>query len=198
MIIHTRTAFPVRSVIATLVATLTTIIAVAVTAATLLAAPAHAHAGLVGSTPEDGATIEQFDDTVVLTFTEEVAQPVTVVVTDPAGAGLQVGEATIDGNEVRQQVEPATVAGLHTLAFRVVSSDGHPITGQVRVTVESPDAPTPTSSSVTEDVPDASDPDTRDDDGTQTLSWLVAGGLVLGLAALLLAVLAVTTRRKKQ
>lgn len=174
--------------------------------AMLAAAPAQAHSGLVGSTPEDGASIEQLDDEVVLRFSEEVREPVMVVVTDPEGSGLQEGDAVVDGAEVRQAVEPATVAGVHTIAYRVVSADGHPVTGQLRVTVEAPadatTAPAPDSSpgstggAATDDSSSDAAPASTDDSSADrsTTTWVAVGAAVLAVLAALVLLLA---RRRK-
>ncbi|GGD08212.1 copper resistance CopC family protein [Nocardioides daphniae] len=172
-----------------------TVVAVVAAAATVLlgAAPALAHAGLTGSSPEDGTSLTELPTEVVLTFSEEVRTPATVVVTGPDGAGLQSGEATVEGDEVRQPVERGRAAGEHTIAYRVISSDGHPITGQVRFTLEGegsevgvPNA-TP-SADPSADAADAADEGTDGTDGTDgtwSVSWLVAGGVLLVLVLLL-------------
>ena len=128
----TRTPYVLSLLLAALLA------AAAVVAPGTLTPPAHAHAGLVDSDPADGATIPQFSDEVVLTFSEDVQGPVTVIVTDPEGTGLQDGDPVVNGPDVRQPVDPATVAGQHTIAYRVISADGHPITGQPQVAVDDP------------------------------------------------------------
>lgn len=160
------------------------------------AVPAGAHAGLVDSDPADGATVDQLAGEVTLTFSEEVRGPVTVVVTDPDGTGLQDGDAVVDGPRVVQPVERATVAGLHTIAYRVISADGHPITGQVRVTVEATSSedgvPDPTPSASPEETPTDADtsPDTTpgttpgttaEDGDSATAIWLTAGALAVVL-----------------
>lgn len=165
------------------------------------AAPAQAHAGLTGSTPEDGATLTELPSEVVLTFSEEVSAPATVIVTGPDGSGLQTGEAEVDGDEVHQAVERAQVGGAYTIAYRVISSDGHPITGQVRFTLElqgsESGVPNPTpSQSATDAAPDSAD----EADGTWSTSWLVAGGVLLLLVLVLLvaALVARTAKGRRQ
>lgn len=166
--------------------------------ASLATAPAQAHAGLVGSTPEDGATVEQLDDEVVLRFSEEVREPAMVVVTDPEGSALQEGDPVVDGAEVRQELEPATVAGVHTIAYRVISTDGHPVTGQLRVQVDSPTDPS-TAPSTDPAADPAGDDDAdaartvSDGDGT-TATWVAASAAALALVAALVLLL---TRRRK-
>lgn len=94
-----------------------------------LAAPASAHASLVGTDPEAGSSIATLPDTVTLTFSQDMRAPAYVVVTGPDGDVVE-GDPTIDGAEVTQAVGAAP-AGDYTLTYRVVSDDGHPVSGSV-------------------------------------------------------------------
>ncbi|MDF9716665.1 copper resistance protein CopC [Nocardioides sp. ChNu-153] len=94
-----------------------------------LAAPAQAHASLVASTPEDGATLEGAPTEVALQFSGEVRAPAYVVVTGPAGDVVD-GDPVIDGDTVTQPLGDG-IEGGYTIAYRVVSEDGHPISGQL-------------------------------------------------------------------
>ena len=98
-----------------------------------LAGTASAHATLIGSDPADGATLQAPPTTVTLTFddTLENFEPV-VTVTGPDGNQYQSGATTIDGVTLSTAVLPLTAAGTYTIAYRVVSDDGHPVEGQVR------------------------------------------------------------------
>ncbi|QCX26358.1 copper resistance CopC family protein [Nocardioides jishulii] len=192
----TRTRRPVAPALAAaLTAGLVTV------AMALGAAPAQAHAGLTGSTPEDGATLTELPAEVVLTFSEQVSGPATVVVTGPDGGGLQTGEAEVDGDEVRQAVERGQAGGAYTIAYRVISSDGHPITGQVRFTLELEGSesgvpnPTPSQSATDPNAPEGTGSAGSTDD-TWSVSWLVAGGVLL-LLVIVLLVAALVARTAK-
>lgn len=130
-----------------------------------LAAPAQAHASLVASSPEDGASVATLPDEVSLTFSQEVRAPAYVVVTGPGG-DLAAGDPAIDGDTVTQAVT-AGPAGDYSLTFRVVSSDGHPITGEVTFTVTEGDGSTPDSSAVADD-PEVAGAGTTDPAETDT------------------------------
>ena len=100
-------------------------------AALLLApAPAFAHDVLIASDPEDEATLDTVPEEVVLTFNNS---PVpggsgsAIVVTGPDGTEKQEGELTFDETDVSVDLAPLTEAGEYGIAYRVVSSDGHPI-----------------------------------------------------------------------
>ena len=100
-------------------------------AALLLApAPAFAHDALIDSDPEDGATLDTVPEEVVLTFNNspmEGGSGSAIVVTGPDGAETQEGDLTFDGPDVSVDLAPLAEAGEYSIAFRVVSSDGHPI-----------------------------------------------------------------------
>jgi hypothetical protein len=108
------------------------------------AGPAFAHATLIGSNPAEGAVLQTAPSTVTLTFDDTLAEfEPTVVVTGPDGNRYQSGPASIDGAELSSAVAPLTVAGPYTIAYRVVSHDGHPVQGEVRFEL-APTAVTPT------------------------------------------------------
>jgi methionine-rich copper-binding protein CopC len=116
-----------------------------VVAPVALAAPASAHDSLTGSNPSAGSTVTIAPERVKLTFTDEVKKiGLTVLVKDPSGASVTDGEPTIDGTAVLQPVNALTVPGEYTVAYRVVSSDGHPINGRFTFTLDVP-SPSPSS-----------------------------------------------------
>jgi copper resistance protein C len=98
----------------------------------LAVAPAAAHTDLASSTPADGQVLTDAPDTVSLTFTEPVqAEFAQVAVTDGAGSTVNAGEPTVDGPLVQQPIS-VTADGTYTVAYRIVSADGHPVSGQLR------------------------------------------------------------------
>src|SRR5689334_18344567 len=93
------------------------------------ASPALAHTALKSSDPEKGATVKTLDK-VTLTFTESVRFPV-VLVRDADGRDYQDGKPKADGPTVTQQVSGALPSGKYTIAWRIVSADGHPVEGEI-------------------------------------------------------------------
>jgi copper resistance protein C len=110
--------------------------------------PAHAHTTLVSSTPADAGRLDTAPATVELVFSEPVdPRLVTVVVTSADGAQWQDGAPVVSEAVVSQAVRPLANAGDYTVAYRVVSSDGHPVTGELRFSVAgSVSTPNPSSS----------------------------------------------------
>lgn len=124
----------------------------AAASALLAAAPASAHEELVSTSPADGAVLDAVPAEVTLTFGEEVESlGAAVVVTDSSGARIGDGAPVVDGVTVTQALLPDAAAGAVTVAYRIVSGDGHPVSGTVAFTLELPD-PTP---SATETMPSA-------------------------------------------
>jgi methionine-rich copper-binding protein CopC len=96
---------------------------------------AQAHTTLVSSTPEDGATIESLPTTVSFTFDENVATPAFVAVTAPDGKSIIDGSPNVLDATVTQEIKPVGEKGTYSMSYRVISSDGHPVTGTLRFTV---------------------------------------------------------------
>ncbi|MEU6738660.1 copper resistance CopC family protein [Streptosporangium sandarakinum] len=107
---------------------------------TAFASPALAHDALKSSSPAKDAKVESLDE-VKLTFTASVRFP-AVVVRGPDDAAHQDGKPAVDGPTVTQKVKADLPPGRYVIAYRVVSSDGHPIEGEIPFTLKgSPSAP---------------------------------------------------------
>ena len=95
-------------------------------------AAAQAHDVLEKTTPADGTTVEHLPGDVSLVFSQQPLEiGLQVVITGPSGDAAE-GLATIQGREVRQAISSAAPAGEYTVAYRVTSDDGHPISGSFR------------------------------------------------------------------
>lgn len=100
-----------------------------------LALPAQAHAELESMTPTIDSAVNSAPASISLTFSEEVqALGATVVVLDPAGNAVQQGEASAAGRTLSIALQPLTQPGTYRVNFRVVSADGHVVTGSERFT----------------------------------------------------------------
>jgi copper resistance protein C len=88
---------------------------------------AAAHASLVGASPADGATVTAAPRQVTLTFDEPVREPAVIIVTDPQGRRVDRGGAQLLNDVLRVDLAPLAVPGRYTVAFRVLSDDGHPV-----------------------------------------------------------------------
>lgn len=92
--------------------------------------PAAAHISLLSSDPAPGQRLEQVPDQARLEFSEPVSEPAYVVVTAPGGARSDPDTVRVDGATVVVDL-PTGAEGAWALAFRVVSRDGHPVSGRV-------------------------------------------------------------------
>ncbi|MCK2220546.1 copper resistance protein CopC [Actinomadura sp. ATCC 31491] len=118
-------------------AALTAILAALLASGLLLvggAGPALAHDSLKSSSPAKGAEVESLEE-VRLEFSATVRMPF-VVVRGPDGAEYQSGEPVSDGPVVRQAVKASLPGGKYTIAYRIVSSDGHPVEGEIPFTLK--------------------------------------------------------------
>jgi copper resistance protein C len=156
--------------------------------------PASAHATLIGSDPKDGATVLRLPNDVELEFSEEVGSPAFVEVKAADGTNVSSGDPEVLGATVTQPLTAAGPAGAYTIAYRVVSADGHPISGELTFDVttgSSSTGSTPAGSSGDNSAPEpVSSSATDDDEGFFSRHvdhfavagvGLIAGGLLVGL-----------------
>lgn len=152
------------------------------------ASPASAHDELLGTDPAAGATVAALPSEVVLTFSGVLLTgdgATQVVVTDAAGADLTAGDPVVDGVRVTQPLT-GDASGAVQVAWRVVSSDGHPISGQFVFSVGESASTTPATTSPTPTAPAPAAQAAADD---LTAVWVAVGIVVIvgGLIGLLLA-----------
>ncbi|QDO87503.1 copper resistance protein CopC [Ornithinimicrobium ciconiae] len=150
---------------------------------TLLAIPASAHDSLSGSSPADGEVLTEVPSALELTYTGDISDlGVQFMVTGPDDRDVVLGTPEVDGNTVTQELVEELADGDYEVAWRVTSSDGHPISGTYVFTIEAstaaedpaqtdPPAETGTetdSATPTETPTDATAPPAPADDATQT------------------------------
>ncbi|WP_147942096.1 copper resistance protein CopC [Microbispora sp. CSR-4] len=153
--------------------------------AVVFASPASAHDSLKKSTPAANAVVSGLDE-IELEFSAHVSFPV-VVLHDAAGRRFESGTPRVDGSTVVEGVAGPLSPGSYTIAWRVVSSDGHPIEGEIPFIVGSSSA---ASAGGTAPVasPVAGEEGPRQETGTPGWIWaVVAAVVVLGVAAVLVA-----------
>ncbi|MEV6358388.1 copper resistance CopC family protein [Streptomyces hydrogenans] len=100
------------------------------------APPAAAHTELNGSDPANGAVLDAVPRTVTLTFSDPMSPTYAqLAVTGPDGTALGDGAPAVAGREVTLSLKAARVTGRYTVGYRVVSADGHPVSGTSAFTV---------------------------------------------------------------
>ncbi|GAA3215343.1 copper resistance CopC family protein [Actinocorallia longicatena] len=146
----------------------------------LLAAPASAHTELTGSTPGNGATLASAPARIALTFNENLrAGLVKIKIMGANDETWQRGKPAVQGNKVDQPVMPDLPNGAYTVGYRVVSEDGHPVTGTLEFTVNK----TSTAPAGTADAPEASaTPVASASSEGGAMRWLMVGaGIAAGI-----------------
>jgi copper transport protein len=96
---------------------------------------ATAHATLLVSEPADGATLDQNPKRIKLTFGEEVA-PLALKLLKPAGEIVQLTDFDRDRLTLIVHLPEQIDRGTSILSWRVMSKDGHPVSGTVTFTVD--------------------------------------------------------------
>lgn len=150
----------------------TLVVLLAVLAAMLLVGapvPASAHAALVGTDPGDGAVLDTAPASVTLEFNEPVTRS-EVVLTAPDGSPVPLDVTARDREVVGTVTSEADQRGTYTIAYRVVSADGHPITGTSAFET--------TSGRTVEQVERAQDDESFLHRHAEHLWWALGGGLV--------------------
>lgn len=96
------------------------------------ALPAAAHDELLGSTPATGEALAAAPSDVSLRFSDEVLPlGAAIVVSDADGADWTASAVSLEGDTVRAELRGGMPDGRYEVRWRVVSSDGHPITGLI-------------------------------------------------------------------
>lgn len=178
----------------------------------LSASPAHAHDELVSSDPAADAALDALPGQLTLTFSGELATDpgaTELAVTDASGASLAAGDPVVAGTVVTQALS-GTASGVVTVLWKVVSSDGHPISGEYAFTVTAAPAPTATPTdeptATPTDEPDeiatpeplvTATPASDDSSFSDVWPWVVGGLLVAGLGGAVVYLLVSRARREK-
>ncbi|MGH8930982.1 MAG: copper resistance CopC family protein [Egibacteraceae bacterium] len=106
------------------------------------AAPAAAHARLLGTAPADGATVAEPVSAVILEFNQLVGLP-ELAVSGPDGQPLSLEPLPSEGQRFVQSLPPLAQTGVYTVTWRVVSVDRDPVEGQFSFTYAGPLASPP-------------------------------------------------------
>jgi methionine-rich copper-binding protein CopC len=109
----------------------------------LVGGPASAHDRLLSSDPEDGATLDEHPATISLTFSAAPLDAgIEIVLAGPDGTTAQGHDIQVDDEVVTARLDEGLPPGRYDVAWHVVSSDGHPIDGELSYVVEAPAEPT--------------------------------------------------------
>ncbi len=116
-----------------------------VVALSLPAGPANAHADLLRTDPASGSVVQSLPQAVTLTFSEDV-QPVVSQMQVIAPDGSRADDERVSEeatSTVRIPLRTDGPDGTYAVSYRVVSDDGHPMTGVVTFSLRVPSAVPP-------------------------------------------------------
>ncbi|MEV0389120.1 copper resistance protein CopC [Nonomuraea sp. NPDC050643] len=108
---------------------------------TFPALPAYAHDTLKSSSPAKNAQVSSVEK-IELEYTASVKFPF-VVLHDEAGKEVSLGKPRLAGPKVFAEIAQPLTPGSYVIAWRVVSSDGHPIEGEIPFRVKGSASPSP-------------------------------------------------------
>ncbi|MGP3963645.1 copper resistance CopC family protein [Nonomuraea sp. 3N208] len=111
---------------------LLTVLLLACVAVGVVPPAAQAHNVLIGSDPRDGATLTASPERVTLVFDQAVRQGYAQVgVTGADGSAWADGAAVVAAERVSVKVKPLPAGGSYVVGYRILSADGHPVTGKI-------------------------------------------------------------------
>ena len=152
---------------------------------------AHAHADLTSSNPEDGSSLSEAPSVIELTFNEQLLPDTVEIAVTTESAGLIPNLAfSTDGSMVSLPWDQGLPGDTYQVAYRVVSNDGHPITGAISFSYSTPmvsdtsepDASEPEPSATPEvTAAEAEESVTQETSGISPV-WIALGGLLIGAA----------------
>lgn len=176
--------------------TLLLAVALAGTSVLVTALPAAAHDELLGSTPASGEALTDAPAEVTLTFSADVLTiGAAVIVADAADRDWVADAPVVRDGTVTVSLDPQLPIGGYEIRWRVVSQDGHPISGIIPFTVggaepltRTPAATAPSTSTDAGTAADAQDTTAQDqgareDQGIIRILLVGAGGAIIPVAA---------------
>ena len=102
---------------------------------------AFAHAAIESTLPAKGAVVAQSTNKVVMQFGEELLvlegkSPNSIIVSDSHGKKVSTGRVTVSGAKISNALKSPLNPGKYTVKYRVVSADGHVVSGSYTFTVK--------------------------------------------------------------
>jgi len=155
------------------------------------AGTAAAHTALASSDPAEGTMEDTAPAVVTLTFTENISPEfANIAVSGSDGRNWVSGPAQVTGPLLRISLSPDLPDGAdYTVGYRVVSADGHPVSGSFSFTVapvsgaSAPPPPTTAAPTTTTTSPTATPPTSSGPLGSDSKTSVLtaaAAGLLLG------------------
>ena len=174
--------------------------AVGVIAALASALPSSAHDQLIASSPSAGERLDAAPEGVSLEFSGQLlvldGAGALVMVVDPAGRDWLEGAPVVEGHMVTAALAPGMPEAGYEIRWRVVSSDGHPISGVIPFTIG--DAAPLSAASPGSGRTDAQQQDQTAPDIPRALRVALVGAGGAAIAAALFTVISFLRRRARR
>ncbi|SCG34168.1 copper resistance CopC family protein [Micromonospora humi] len=184
------TAGKARSAAAALAAVLTALLLAPAT-------PAAAHNALQSATPAQDARLTAAPTSVTLRFRQRLnPEFTTIVLSDADRRKVPTGAPAVAGTAGTVTVDQPLANGTYTVAYRVVSADGHPVQGSYRFTVADPAAPTASTTPATAGADASASPASAAGDGDDGPPVALVAGAVAGALAVAGAGVLLSRRRR--
>ncbi|WP_165818069.1 copper resistance CopC family protein [Microbacterium sp. Gd 4-13] len=183
----------------------------------LFPAPATAHDSIVSSYPAAASSVDSPPDEISITFSAELlgeGGTGLIEITGPDGVVYSEGEPEIAEATITQHLSANAPSGRYTVLWRVVSSDGHPTSGEYgfEVLTSAPLSPSPTPSTTAAPTatPTPSSTESAGTDGVRTeghgeatgggaaLPVFLITGVTVVLIGLLIVVLLLRNARRRR
>jgi methionine-rich copper-binding protein CopC len=147
------------------------------------AVPALAHNVLISTDPAKDASLATGPAKVTLTFDQYVqnADVNQVAVTGPGGGQWAEGPVHVSNNVVSAPLRPLGPAGEYTVGFRVLSADGHPVTGEVKFTLTQAGTGTPASVDAAKSTGTGAANSAKSSGGVPIWVWIAGAVVLLGV-----------------
>lgn len=104
------------------------------------ASPALAHDQLIGSNPKNGAQLDKQPEWLELEFSGNIQEVGTEIQVNHNGKDVSAGEIAVEGRKVTSALPDDLEPGDYEIVWRVVSEDGHPVSGTVKFTIKDSNA----------------------------------------------------------
>jgi methionine-rich copper-binding protein CopC len=99
---------------------------------------AFAHTGLESSSPQNGETISEEIQQIILIFETKIEQTSTIQVKSADGTEVPVKDITITDKQMVGNLETPLVHGDYQVLWNIIGADGHPIEGTFTFSVNKP------------------------------------------------------------
>ena len=104
-----------------------------------VSAPASAHARLEQTSPAEGASLTAAPPEVMLRFNEVVNGDLSEVTVKTGSTDVAEGSVEVEGDSLYQPLSSDMPEGDYTVTYKVVSADGHPVSGTFDFTYGAPE-----------------------------------------------------------